>query len=38
MIDAREDVSTAAPKTASRRHPKISTTRSMKPAKADAEK
>src|SRR5665213_2268346 len=38
MIDAREDVSTAASKTASRRHHKISTTRSMKPAKADVEK
>src|ERR1700761_2066080 len=34
MIDAREDVSTPAPKTASRRQQKLSTGRSAKPAKA----
>ena len=38
MIDAREDVSAAAPKTASRRYQKISTRRSMKPAKAETKK
>ena len=33
MIDAREDVSAPAPKSASRRQPKFSTGRSMKPAR-----
>ena len=38
MIDAREDVSAAVPKTASRRHHKISTHRSTRPAKSEAKK
>jgi ribonucleoside-diphosphate reductase alpha chain len=38
MIDAREDVSAPAPKTASRRQHKVSTTRSMKPTKSEAKK
>jgi ribonucleoside-diphosphate reductase alpha chain len=38
MIDAREDVSAPAPKTAGRRAPKISTMRAVKPTKSDAKK
>ena len=38
MIDAREDVSAPASKTASRRQQKLSTTRSVKPAKSDSKK
>jgi ribonucleoside-diphosphate reductase alpha chain len=38
MIDAREDVSAPAPKAASRRTNKVSTARSMKPAKTETKK
>ncbi|HZI33887.1 MAG TPA: vitamin B12-dependent ribonucleotide reductase, partial [Candidatus Binatia bacterium] len=38
MIDAREEVSAPAPKTASRRSNKVSATRSMKPAKSETKK
>src|SRR6516162_3392680 len=38
MIDAREDVSAPAPKTASRRSNKVSATRSMKSAKSESKK
>jgi ribonucleoside-diphosphate reductase alpha chain len=38
MIDAREDVSAPAPKAASRRNNKVSTARSMKPAKSETKK
>jgi ribonucleoside-diphosphate reductase alpha chain len=38
MIDAREDVSAPAPKTASRRTTKVSATRFMKPAKSENKK
>jgi ribonucleoside-diphosphate reductase alpha chain len=38
MIDAREDVSAPAPKAAGRRQQKITTTRSVKPAKSDSRK
>jgi ribonucleoside-diphosphate reductase alpha chain len=38
MIDAREDVSTPAPKTTGRRQPKLTTTRSVKPDKSDRKK
>ena len=38
MIDAREDVSSPAPKASSRRQNKVSATRSMKPTKSEAKK
>ena len=38
MIDAREDISAPAPKNASRRQPKLSTGRSVKPAKSGTQK
>jgi ribonucleoside-diphosphate reductase alpha chain len=38
MIDAREEVSAPAPKSVSRRQNKVSTSRSVKPAKAEAKK
>ena len=38
MIDAREEVSSPAPKVAGHRHNKVSATRSMKPAKSEAKK
>jgi ribonucleoside-diphosphate reductase alpha chain len=38
MIDAREDVSAPAPKAAGRRQQKLTTTRSVKPAKSDSKK
>ena len=38
MIDAREDVSSPAPKAANRRTTKVSATRAMKPAKSEAKK
>ena len=38
MIDAREEVSSPAPKAAGRRHNKVSATRSMKPTKSEAKK
>ena len=38
MIDAREEVSSPAPKAVSHRHNKVSTNRSMKPAKSEPKK
>jgi len=38
MIDAREEVSSPAPKAVSQRHNKVSTTRSMKPVKSEPKK